>query len=182
MEGEHPAQEPVPVDRSLLPSEPIRKDVPPAKRRKTVSSQAFTSQSRGSPQPVQSRVVPRRPARKGKAAQATAGKGKAGNGKDVDRGQSLIDDAGVQGNQRVPRKYKDVNTEVADTASCDEDSADSSDGWEPLTNTQEGVKNEGDHADDVESETGANNKSLAKSVSRKGKQIDRFIRLMLKLS
>ena len=187
VDGERRVEERVPKDRLLPSSEPIQKDVYPAKRRKTVGGQASTSRVKDkSPSPVQSRVLPRRPARKGKITEPTAvqaaGERNESTGKDTEKGRIFTHDANVgkgtvQTNKRDSGKGKAVSREVV---LVDDRQGGLNNEWIPGKNKIEAVDNDADHDGDVESETEAGKKPPPTKTSRKGEQVNMITGFTLK--
>ena len=176
-----PAEEPGPGNRSPPSAEPSGNDVPPAKRRKTVSPKASISRGRGrTPKPLQSRVVP--PARENKITEPTVTHIAGQSNEDAEDSESactLIDDAGVETRQGVRGAAREVNTEAVGTISVYDESGDSSDDRSSGKHEKKVFKTDAEHDGDVESETEAVKKLPAKRASRKGKQIDTLTNVML---
>ena len=100
------------------------------------------------PQPVQPRVLPRRPARKGKSVEPAAmavARGNKGSGKGTQTAQAVIDDVGVKTNTRVPGKGKVVNMQAVGTASGYDGPGGYNDGSNPANSRNDLVRNDADH-------------------------------------
>ena len=172
MSDNHPVEDAVPAPLLQQSSEPARTGTPPAKRRKTASPQASTSHV-----PAQSRVTPRRPARKGKTVDPSAngpGAAKEATGKGSEKDLAFTDRENTgketaRTYKALPGKGKEVDTEIVDNKSADVSGGSSDEGTVVMKGGDVGGGADDDGDMDSETEVAGN---LAETKgSRKGEHV-----------
>ena len=167
----------VPAPLLQQSSEPARTGTPPAKRRKTASPQASTSHV-----PAQSRVTPRRPARKGKTVDPSAngpGAAKEATGKGSEKDLAFTDRENTgketaRTYKALPGKGKEVDTEEVDNKSADVSSGSGDEGIARMNKENVGI--EADDDGDMDSETEVAGNLAETKGSRKGEQVVMLVR------